>query len=109
MGYCCFATEDRREEEEIIELDLRAIPPLERHEKILTVWDSLKPGQASKSSMTMTPSHYTISLKQSKKESINGNMNNRGQKCRPLTTLFGIEPVQRLGRIFLSCNGSILA
>src|SRR3989338_3697024 len=36
----------RKSEEEIKDLDLRSMPPFERHEKIFEVWNSLKEGQA---------------------------------------------------------------
>ena len=29
-------------------LDLRAMPPFERHEKIFQIWDTLKPGEVLK-------------------------------------------------------------
>jgi uncharacterized protein (DUF2249 family)/iron-sulfur cluster repair protein YtfE (RIC family) len=49
VGYCCFTPEDQKKEEgEMIELDLRPIMPFERHELIFQKWDSLKPGQTLK-------------------------------------------------------------
>ncbi|MBI2328992.1 MAG: DUF438 domain-containing protein [Chloroflexi bacterium] len=44
VGYCCFTPGDQKKEE-IMELDLRAMPPFERHEKIFELWDALKPGE----------------------------------------------------------------
>ena len=35
----------RKSEEEIKDLDLRSMPPFERHEKIFEKWNSLKEGQ----------------------------------------------------------------
>ena len=34
--------------EKVETLDLRPMPPFQRHEKIFQVWDSLKPGEALK-------------------------------------------------------------
>ena len=45
IGYCCFTPEDQKKEKEIVELDLRPMPPSERHEKIFQTWDVLKPGE----------------------------------------------------------------
>jgi hypothetical protein len=44
LGYCCFTPEDQSQEE-IMELDLRPMPPFERHEKIFRMWDDLKSGE----------------------------------------------------------------
>ncbi|HDZ27137.1 hypothetical protein LCGC14_0943040 [marine sediment metagenome] len=46
MGYCCFTPEDVTKGEGIVELDLRSIPPFERHVKIFQSWESLEQGQA---------------------------------------------------------------
>lgn len=42
VGYCCFTPEDQ----DVVELDLRPMPPFERHDKIFEIWDGLKSGQA---------------------------------------------------------------
>lgn len=42
IGYCCFTPTI---EENVHTLDLRPLPPFERHEKIFQVWDSIKTGQ----------------------------------------------------------------
>lgn len=47
LGYCCFTPGDQKKEE-IMELDLRPLPPFERHEKIFQMWDALKPGETLK-------------------------------------------------------------
>ena len=44
LGYCCFTPGDQRKEE-IMELDLRPLPPFERHEKIFQMWDALSSGE----------------------------------------------------------------
>lgn len=44
IGYCCFTPEDQQEG--VVELDLRPLPPYERHEKIFAIWKKLKPGEA---------------------------------------------------------------
>ena len=44
LGYCCFTPGDQRKEE-IMELDLRPMPPFERHEKIFQMWDALSSGE----------------------------------------------------------------
>lgn len=44
MGYCCFTPEDQQQT--VTELDLRALPPYQRHEKIFETWNKLKPGEA---------------------------------------------------------------
>ena len=36
------------EKEQVIELDLRPMPPFERHEKIFEIWEGLKQGQVLK-------------------------------------------------------------
>lgn len=78
IGYCCFTPEDSlrsaeegvsgaataepatagaahaagsqgdRPAENVIELDLRPMPPFQRHERIFSIWDGLRPGQALK-------------------------------------------------------------
>ncbi|MEW5902404.1 MAG: DUF2249 domain-containing protein, partial [Acidobacteriota bacterium] len=45
-GYCCFTPEEALESKDTIELDLRAMPPFERHAKIFEIWESLEPGQS---------------------------------------------------------------
>ena len=47
IGYCCFTPGDQIKEE-IMELDLRPLPPFERHEKIFEMWDALKSGEILK-------------------------------------------------------------
>ncbi len=44
LGYCCFTPGDQKKEE-IMELDLRPMPPFERHEKIFQMWDALRSGE----------------------------------------------------------------
>ncbi len=44
LGYCCFTPGDQKKEE-IMELDLRPLPPFERHEKIFQMWAALKSGE----------------------------------------------------------------
>lgn len=52
IGYCCFAPDDQEQttqnDGKIVELDLRPLPPFERHEKIFRIWDGLKPGETLK-------------------------------------------------------------
>ena len=47
IGYCCFTPEDQKKDK-VVELDLRPMPPFERHEKIFHTWDGLKAGEALK-------------------------------------------------------------
>lgn len=42
IGYCCFTPES----DEVQTLDLRPLPPFQRHERIFQVWDGLGVGQA---------------------------------------------------------------
>ena len=46
IGYCCFTPQDILKEPDLVELDLRSLPPAERHNRIFEVWDSLQPGQS---------------------------------------------------------------
>lgn len=46
LGYCCFTPEDVTKEEDVVDLDLRPMPPFERHSKIFETWESLIPGKA---------------------------------------------------------------
>ncbi len=47
IGYCCFSPADRAEEvKDVVELDLRPMPPRERHEQIFRTWESLAPGHS---------------------------------------------------------------
>ncbi len=48
IGYCCFTPEDYKGAAKIFELDLRPMPPSERHEKIFSMWYSLEVGQILK-------------------------------------------------------------
>lgn len=43
-----FGEEDKTMAEKVTILDLRPMPPFERHEKIFALWDTLKPGEALK-------------------------------------------------------------
>jgi len=57
------------ENEQIIELDLRPMPPFERHEKIFEIWESLKPGQILRmiNDHDPKPLHYQFEAKQTGK------------------------------------------
>ncbi len=46
IGYCCFSPEDVAQEGNITELDLRPMPPFERHKNIFETWENLAPGKA---------------------------------------------------------------
>jgi DUF438 domain-containing protein len=46
IGYCCFTPQVQASKSRIVELDLRPLPPPQRHQKIFATWDSLKPGEA---------------------------------------------------------------
>jgi uncharacterized protein len=48
IGYCCFTPGDQSKSAEVIEVDLRSLPPFQRHDLIFKTWDSLKPGQTLK-------------------------------------------------------------
>ncbi len=47
IGYCCF-TPDELKPAKVVELELRTMPPFERHERILKEWDALKHGETLK-------------------------------------------------------------
>lgn len=63
IGYCCFTPEDVIE---IVDLDLRPMPPFERHEKIFDVWNSLNSGQVLKITNDHDPKplHYQFEAEQ---------------------------------------------
>jgi len=46
IGYCCFTPGDHAKKASIVELDLRPLPPPQRHQKIFAAWEGLKPGEA---------------------------------------------------------------
>jgi len=46
IGYCCFTPTE--EESSVQTLDLRPLPPFQRHELIFRTWDSLEPGDTMK-------------------------------------------------------------
>ena len=48
IGYCCFTPEEVIKIGSTMELDLRPMPPFERHTKIFEMWDALKPGETLK-------------------------------------------------------------
>lgn len=66
IGYCCFTPEDQKKEEEVVELDLRPMPPFERHEKIFEIWESLVPGQALRiiNDHDPKPLHYQFEVEE---------------------------------------------
>jgi hypothetical protein len=45
IGYCCFTPQDILSAPAVVELDLRPLPPFERHDKIFATWEGLRPGQ----------------------------------------------------------------
>ncbi|MBI2909402.1 MAG: DUF438 domain-containing protein [Chloroflexi bacterium] len=45
IGYCCFTPADQPKEGKVVDLDLRTMPPFERHERIFETWDALKSGE----------------------------------------------------------------
>lgn len=53
-------------EERIVELDLRQMPPFERHDKIFSIWESLKPGEAIRiiNDHNPKPLHYQFDAEQ---------------------------------------------
>ena len=57
------------ENEQIIELDLRPMPPFERHEKIFEIWEGLKPGQILRiiNDHDPKPLHYQFEAEQTGK------------------------------------------
>lgn len=65
IGYCCF-TPEAAIKEEVVELDLRSMPPFERHAKIFQTWESLKPGQALRliNDHDPKPLHYQFEAEQ---------------------------------------------
>lgn len=46
IGYCCFTPHQCGSDNKIVELDLRSIPPFERHLKIFNTWEGLHHGEA---------------------------------------------------------------
>ncbi|MEK6646591.1 MAG: DUF438 domain-containing protein [Candidatus Firestonebacteria bacterium] len=65
IGYCCFTPADQ-ENSKIVELDLRQMPPFERHEKIFNIWDNLKSGYTLKiiNDHDPKPLHYQFEAEQ---------------------------------------------
>ncbi|MBI4285593.1 MAG: DUF438 domain-containing protein [Chloroflexi bacterium] len=45
IGYCCFTPQDQIKGGNVVGLDLRPLPPWERHDKIFEIWDAFKPGE----------------------------------------------------------------
>jgi uncharacterized protein (DUF2249 family)/hemerythrin-like domain-containing protein len=45
IGYCCFTPDDVAKPRKTVNLDLRPLPPFQRHEKIMKIWNDLKPGE----------------------------------------------------------------
>jgi len=66
IGYCCFTPQDILEPPDIVELDLRSLPPFERHNRIFEVWESLKPGQSLRiiNDHNPKPLHYQFEAEQ---------------------------------------------
>ncbi len=46
IGYCCFTPKLQPQNGKFVELDLRPLPPYQRHDKIMAVWQGLQPGEA---------------------------------------------------------------
>jgi len=61
-------------------LDLRPMPPFERHEKIFQTWDSLGPGDTLKITNDHDPNHCVISLRWSTKINIHGSISRKGRR-----------------------------
>ena len=55
-----------KENSKIVELDLRQMPPFERHEKIFNIWDNLKSGYTLKiiNDHDPKPLHYQFEAEQ---------------------------------------------
>jgi uncharacterized protein len=45
IGYCCFTPDEMSEHRRTVELDLRQLPPPQRHEQIMLAWNALEPGE----------------------------------------------------------------
>jgi uncharacterized protein (DUF2249 family) len=45
IGYCCFTPDEMAEHRRTVELDLRTLPPPQRHEQIMLAWNALEPGE----------------------------------------------------------------
>jgi uncharacterized protein (DUF2249 family) len=45
IGYCCFTPEDQAEQARTVDVDLRPLPPYMRHDRIMKIWNELKPGE----------------------------------------------------------------
>ncbi|MFQ6108475.1 MAG: DUF438 domain-containing protein [Candidatus Aminicenantales bacterium] len=69
LGYCCFTPEDVKEKKIIVELDLRSMHPLERHDKIFQSWEELKPGETLRiiNDHDPKPLHYQFEAEQNGK------------------------------------------
>jgi hypothetical protein len=69
IGYCCFTPQDILKAPDIVELDLRSLPPFERHNKIFELWESLKPGQSLRiiNDHDPKPLHYQFQAEQTGK------------------------------------------
>ncbi|MDP2720095.1 MAG: DUF438 domain-containing protein [Dehalococcoidia bacterium] len=48
IGYCCFTPEDQGDGNKIEVLDLRSMPPFQRHDRIFEMWDALPEGNTLK-------------------------------------------------------------
>ena len=66
IGYCCFTPQDILKTPDAVELDLRPLPPFERHDRIFEAWDSLKPGQSLRiiNDHDPKPLHYQFEAEQ---------------------------------------------
>ncbi|MEK7448789.1 MAG: DUF438 domain-containing protein [Planctomycetota bacterium] len=71
IGYCCFTPADQPKGDKnmngkIQTLDLRPMPPFERHEKIFEIWDTLKPGETLEiiNDHDPRPLHYQFEAEQ---------------------------------------------
>ncbi|MDP7078467.1 MAG: DUF438 domain-containing protein [Candidatus Undinarchaeales archaeon] len=66
IGYCCFTPEDQGPKEVTVELDLRPMPPFQRHERIFEEWDRLEPGQTLRiiNDHDPRPLHYQFEAEQ---------------------------------------------
>ncbi len=69
IGYCCFTPQDILKPPDLVELDLRSLPPFERHNKIFALWESLKPGQSLRiiNDHDPKPLHYQFQAEQTGK------------------------------------------
>jgi hypothetical protein len=79
IGYCCFSSEDQNCSGVPRELDLRTLPPPQRHALIFEVWADLKSGEAMRIINDHDPKPIIINFKRNMAAPSRGIMKSRVQ------------------------------